>query len=577
MEASPFQLPARTPFRLFERFAEQLTGLSRLDAYYRAQPADLDTAEFLRYTLDVLGIDAHIASGSVGNLPEKGPLVIIANHPLGAADGVILAELILKVRPDLKILANRFLARIKELAPLFIDVDVFSPSGKTNLKATRAALNHLKQGGVLLLFPAGEVSSYDAEGTLTDCAWHRSVSRLIRKSQADVLPIFIQGQNSKPFYWAGKIHPRLRTVLLGRELLNKRAQHIRLAIGQPIPFRELSHMTTDQQTLDYLRLNTYLLAPGAPHHAPVLTNAEPIDPPTDPRLLQTELSLLDDECHLIRFKQFDVYCTDAPSIPHLLQEIGRIRETNFRQVNEGTGKSCDLDNYDANYQHLFVWDREENRLVGAYRLGLTDQILASSGVTGLYSNSLFHYDESLIHQFGHAIELGRSVIDAPYQRDLHALQLLWKGIATYVSRHPHYTHLFGPVSISSEYSPLARQLIISTLQEHHFDHDAAKLVRAKTPPGQHNRSLWRPDMLSALANTQLLSKLLIRLGQASVPILLKQYLNLNGKLISFNLDKDFNDALDGLIVVHLPQVPQRTLAKYMGKPEAAQYLHKHQP
>lgn len=577
MQTSPFRLPSVTPFRLLERAAERVTGLRTLDTYYQQLPRHLNTKSFLRHTLEKLGVQYQIASGHLSNIPATGPLVIVANHPLGAVEGVILAEMLLQVRPDVKILANQFLKRLPELAPLFISVDVFEGKNavSANIKALREGLQHLQNGGVLLVFPAGEVSTFDKQGQLNDKPWSRSVAKLIKRSNANALAMHINGHNSKPFYWAGMVHPYLRTAMLGREMLNKKQQVIDISIGELIDRKEIESLSCEQHIVDYLRLNTYLLAPRAEHQAPSLPHKTPVIAPILQDRLISDIHGLPTSAHLLNFKNFDVYCAKFEEIPNIVLEIGRIREANFRLVNEGTGKECDFDEFDHYYQHLFIWDNEAQRLVGAYRLGLTDHILQNKGVKGLYSRTLFQFDETLIHQFGHAIEMGRSVIDLPYQRSLTALLLLWKGIATYAYRNPQYTHLFGPVSISSEYSPTARELMVSTLEMHHFDQDSASLVKASNPLKKSKNSFWRADMLSSLADIQLLSKVLTRLGQKSIPVLLKQYLNLNGKLISFNVDKDFNDALDGLIVVDLRKVPQRTLAKYMGKEESAEYLEKH--
>ncbi|MDW1813302.1 lysophospholipid acyltransferase family protein, partial [Vibrio sp. Vb2362] len=258
----PFRLPRKTPFGIGENVAEWATGLNQLDKFYAQRPVNADTKTFLRFTLDILGIDYRIAHGSLDSVPKQGATVIVANHPLGCVEGVILAELLLMVRDDIQILANQYLKTVPELDQLFIGVDVFEGKDavKSNMKALRAANRHLANGGLLLVFPAGEVSQLvDAkQQRLEDKAWTRSVSSLIRKNKATTVPVFISGQNSKRFYMAGKIHPLLRTLMLGRELLNKHAQTINLSFGQAIKFKELNTLN-DDQVVNYLRLNTYLL------------------------------------------------------------------------------------------------------------------------------------------------------------------------------------------------------------------------------------------------------------------------------------------------------------------------------
>jgi putative hemolysin len=579
---SPFRLPRKTPFGLGESFAEWATGLSRLDKFYAQRPAGCNTQEFLRFTLDVLGIDYQVMRGSLNNVPSSGPTVVVANHPLGCVEGVILAELLLTIRSDIQILANQYLKTVPELDELFIGVDVFESQDakRSNMRALRSANKHLANGGLLLMFPAGEVSQLvdRKKGKLEDKEWSRSVSSLIRKNKAVTVPMFINGQNSRRFYMAGKIHPLLRTLMLGRELLNKNDDTISIAIGDEIKYKEVNKLD-DKKLVNYLRLNTYLLNNSVQPSATVQTmdNATAVADALPYESIQLDLDNLPEDAHLLTSNEFDVYCTRAQNIPSIMHEIGRLRELNFRQVGEGTGLALDLDDFDDKYYQLFVWDNENRRLVGAYRLGLVDEVTKDKGVSGLYSTTLFHYDQRFLDRMnsGRAIEMGRSVIAQEYQRSMSALLLLWKGIATYVHRHPKYTHLFGPVSISNDYSHEARQLLAETMTLHHYDVESAKCVKASNPL-QSKGSSWNTSLLTALGDLQLLSRVIARVDTGKgVPVLLRQYLGLKGKLVCFNVDPAFNDALDGLIVVDLRKVPQKTLGRYMGSDESKTYLSTH--
>lgn len=578
--STPFRLPRRTPFGIGENVAEWATGLNQLDKFYAQRPVNADTKTFLRFTLDILGIDYRIAHGSLDSVPKQGATVIVANHPLGCVEGVILAELLLMVRNDIQILANQYLKTVPELDQLFIGVDVFEGKDavKSNMKALRAANKHLASGGLLLVFPAGEVSQLvDAkQQRLEDKAWSRSVSSLIRKNKATTVPVFISGQNSKRFYMAGKIHPLLRTLMLGRELLNKQAQTIDLSFGQAIKFKELNTLN-DDQVVNYLRLNTYLLNRETQSVKPSSSSERlsPIAAGLPVGELLEELNNLPKESKLLTSGDFDVYCTKSQNIPSLLHEIGRLRELNFRQVGEGTGLAIDIDHFDHDYLHLFVWDRENQCLVGAYRLGLVDQLIEKRGVTGLYSRTLFNYDQRFIDQMGKSIEMGRSVIAQQYQKSMSALLLLWKGIATFVHQNPDYTHLFGPVSISNDYSDTARQLLAQSMTLHHYDSNCAEYVTPSNPLPEHHRD-WNTSMLTALGDLQLLSRVIARIDEGKgVPVLLRQYLSLNGKLVCFNVDPAFNNALDGLITVDLRDVQEKTLARYMGREQTHEYLTYH--
>ncbi|WP_394208879.1 lysophospholipid acyltransferase family protein [Enterovibrio calviensis] len=579
MNTSPFLLPRKTPFGVVEKTVESLTGLRTLDKYYRLRPEGIDTDHFLTYTLDVLGIDYQVVSQEVDHIPRSGSSVVVANHPLGGVEGVILAKVLREVRPDVKVLANYYLKRIPELSDLFIGVDVFEGESarRANMRALREAHQHVGDGGLLLVFPAGEVSTFDENGLLNDKAWSRSVAAIVRKHKASVVPIFIGGRNSRKFYRAGTIHPLLRTVLLGRELLNKRGKPIPLTIGEPIKWKECRAFENDDALVNYLRLNTYLLNQEKAVSAAASSDGEPIIDSVGTDVIEAEIKTLPDDAKLLSSSEFDVYCTTSEHIPCILKEIGRMREINFRAVGEGTGLSCDLDDYDNYYLHLFIWDREAQQMVGAYRLGQVQDIVKTHGIEGLYSRSLFQYDERFVDSMNVSLEMGRSVIDVKYQRSLSALLLLWKGIAEYVSRHSHITTLFGPVSISNDYPLTARRLLAESLSVHHYDDNMAQLVKPTTPLETSEPVPWHTSMLSALGDMQMLSRVISRMSSGlGVPVLLRQYLGLNGKLVCFNVDPAFNNALDGLIVVDLRNVQAKTLGRYMGKEQAEAYLESHQ-
>lgn len=583
LNTTPFQIPAPTQMRWLASAGERLLGLNQLDLYYRERQQDMSSQDFLRYTLNKLGIDYNIASGSKDNIPLEGPSIVVANHPFGAIEGVMLAELLLSHRSDVKVLANEYLHRIDEISELFIGVDVFESASSThsNIHGIKQAIKHLKSGGLLLVFPAGEVSSLQIKlAKITDKQWNRIIALLVRKTSASTTPIYIEGQNSRLFHMAGILHPRLRTLLLVREMLNKRQQKINLHIGQNIAYSELKDLSSDEAITYYLRMNTYLLASQVKNRAGASTTSNPVAMlnivlPIDNTLLQQDIDALTEQELMLKNQNLSVYCARAQQLPNILPEIGRLREITFRQVSEGTGLATDLDDYDKNYLHMFIWNSDTQEIVGSYRLGLVDQLTASSDIKSLYTRSLFHYDSSFITSLGSSIELGRSFIRIEYQRRITSLLLLWKGISTFVSRNPQYTTLFGPVSISSGYSDLSRSLMAGFLQLHHYDSKRAEMVRAHNPLKNSQGTFWSKNMLKNINDKQLISKLIYRMeGDKGLPVLLKQYLGLNGKLVSFNVDKNFSDSLDGMIIVDLLQVPEKSLAKYMGKEEASKYLNR---
>ncbi len=549
VEARPFLLPRKTPFGLLESFAERVCGLKKLDALYQQRPEGVDCNNFLSYTLQVLGIRHQIVKGSVDTVPESGPVIVVANHPLGGVEGVILASILREKRQDIKVLANHFLRRIPELRDLFIGVDVFETASamKANIRALRDAHEHLGNGGVLLVFPAGSVSELDENGDVSDKVWSHSVAKMAKRSGASVLPVYVGGKNSRAFYRARKVHPIISTAMLGRELLNKHGVTVPLSFGELIPNKEIKQFDNDGAVMNYLRLNTYLLGDDGNQEQPGFAEtAEPIADAVSPKVLAKELETLPPEATLCTSENMDVYCASAAEIPKMLKEIGRVREVSFRAVGEGTGLARDIDSYDSYYHHLFIWDRENRKLVGAYRLGVVSDILDKHGLDGLYSRSLFDYNETFLAELNRSVEVGRSVVAEDYQRSLSALLMLWKGIAAFVRQRPEHTHLFGPVSISNDYGPLVRQLMAETLSIHYYDDELADMVSPRTPLKDNARRFWHTDMLTALTDLQQLNRIVSKMADGKgLPVLLRQYLGLNGKLVCFNVDPDFNDALDG--------------------------------
>lgn len=294
-----------------------------------------------------------------------------------------------------------------------------------------------------------------------------------------------------------------------------------------------------------------------------------------------EIERLPAEQRLAQSGAQTVWQATAEQIPHVLREIGRLRELSFRAANEGTGKSLDLDRFDAHYLHLFIWNAKADEIVGAYRVGATDRIIERHGKQGLYSSTLFDSRMEFFSRLGPALELGRSFVRPEYQRSYSPLLLLWKGIGGFIARHPRYRMLFGPVSISRDYSDLSRRLIAGTLLEHSEAKDLALMVKPRHPAN------LKPVRVPGCGYTQGQAGLLdfkemcsviadVEFKQRDVPVLLRHYLNLGGQILGFNIDRSFNRVMDGLIVVDLTQTNRKTLQRYMGLEGAAAFLSYHE-
>jgi putative hemolysin len=307
------------------------------------------------------------------------------------------------------------------------------------------------------------------------------------------------------------------------------------------------------------------------------TDQAPVAAPVAASLLQAEIEALPAEQRLVESGHYQIQYAGAAQIPWCLQEIGRLREVTFRAVGEGTGKASDIDLFDAYYLHLFLWDRESRAIVGAYRMGLADEILTRYGERGLYTRSLFRYGPRLLQTLNPAIELGRSFVRGEYQRSFSPLLLLWRGISQFILRSPQYAVLFGPVSISNSYAPISRQLMVEYLRAHNSEAKLARHVRPRRPFRAARAKISNEVEVADLKDIEHLSRVIARIEHDSkgIPILLKQYLKLGGRLLGFSADDQFSDALDGLIMVDLRASEPRVLARYMGEAGAAAFFAHH--
>lgn len=588
------KLPVRT--RVGRKLtAPAATGLERLlafdhlnDLYARAAAGCTTGAvdEFLRRVLAELDVTCHLPAADLGRVPRTGPAVVVANHPFGALDGVLLAAALRTVRPDVKIMANFMLGRVEQMRDLFILVDPFGgqQSARRNVAPLREAMRWLDSGGLLAVFPAGEVAHWKpASRRVEEPAWSETVARIVRHAGAPVVPVYFEGRNSSLFHAAGLIHPRLRTAMMARELMNKSHRRITVRVGSPVPYRRLGEFATDGEMTEFLKQRTLMLRHRSePGEARLLAGpkgtTEPIVDAIDPAAMETEVAALPAEQILAASGENVVYHARAGQIPSVLREIGRLREVTFRATGEGTGKSIDLDPFDYDYVHLFLWDRKGRRVVGAYRLGATDQILPAKGRQGLYTSTLFDYREGMLERLTPGLELGRSFIRQEDQRGFTPLLLLWRGVCTYIARNPRYRMLFGPVSISNDYQSVSKQLMVRFLIAHHGDPRLAEMVRPRNPFEVRDIAGCEEEAVETiLKDTDDASSLVAELepDEKGMPVLIRQYLKLGAEYVAFNVDPAFGDCVDGLIVVDLAKADRKQLERYMGKDGMGSFLAHH--
>ncbi len=592
----------RTAFAAIRPMLEWAIGMPELNRLYteKVLPMEGEPSPGRRF-LEAFESGYLVGDDELARIPTSGPLVVVANHPFGGLDAMIIDDLVSRVRPDVRFVANSILASVPMVKDRVFAVDPFGGPGaaRRNAASIRKAMDWLRDGGALGVFPAGEVSSVRwGRWAATDIEWNPIIARMIKQTGASAIPVFFEGSNSRRFHAAGLVSPRLRTVLLPRELLRARRRRVRVAVGTPIPVDQLDRFATPEDLISFLRIRTFVLRSRLEREEPLLddrvrvsvrtvpTNARaqpvrmaPVStvPAHPPHRLASEILALPPEQIIVKRGDQRVVWAEFDQIPQVLDEIGRLREISFRAAGEGTGRSSDLDRYDQWYRHLIHWNEATNEVVGSYRLGHTDRILREHGIDGLYTRTLFHYDSALLHELGPSLEMGRSFIRPEYQRRAEPLMLLWKGIGRYVARIPQYRNLFGPVSISADYHATSTRLLTTFLATAERLSGLHELVRPRKPFRNAKPIDWDPASIAAMRSLDDVDDLVqeIERGERAVPVLVRQYLKLGGVFLGFNVDPEFSDVVDGLVLVDLLKMNRRLMRFYFSDEGAARFVAHH--
>lgn len=547
------------------RLAERALGLDGIEAMARAVEDGDPEVPLMRRVMDVTKLRIKTTPEELARIPATGPAVLCANHPFGGADSTALLALTVERRPDVKFLANGIMGRFPFLKPHCIFVDPFGGAATRNAAAIREALAWLRDGHVLGTFPAGEVSArHWGRWRPADPPWSTIPARLALATGAKVVPVWFEGTNSEMFHALGLVHPLLRTALLPNEFIARCGTDIEIRIGRPISTRDSK---LDQEALTRLaRGRCELMRREAPAERSVAEQVPIGAPFATADELAAEFAALPPDSILCTEADYDVFAVRAAAIPKAMQEIGRLREIAFRAVGEGSGKACDVDRFDETYLQLIVWNRVKREIVGGYRAGIVSEVTRDAGIDGLYTSTLFEYSPRILAELGDAIELGRSFVSPEYQRQVLPLSLLWKGIGIFMFRGGH-RRMFGPVSISNDYTSMSKELIMEFLERHRLATPFSKLVTPRNPPERRGVEAWT-DRETAEATSDLLQveRIIdeIERGERAVPVLLRQYLRLNAKLLAFNVDHDFGDVVDALMLVDIAQVDERILRYYLG-------------
>lgn len=538
---------------------------------------DKTDLDFLNGVLDDCNIEFQIPEEDLKRIPKDGAFITVSNHPLGGIDGVLLLKLLIEKRADYKIIANFLLHRIAPLKPYIMPVNPFETRKdiKSSVAGIKNALSHLNEGKPLGIFPAGEVSTYKDGKLKVDKPWEDGAVRLIKKAQVPIIPIYFHAKNSRFFYFLSKISDTLRTAKLPSEVISQEGKVIKVRIGKPISVADQNKYEDLLSFSQFVRKKTYMLAnPFQKANKLLSTEAIKIKKPVkkivaakNKELYVTEINKLRKASgKLLESKSYEVFFANAKDIPNLLYEIGRLREITFRGVGEGTNKALDLDKYDKYYYHLILWDNEERRLVGAYRMGLGKEIYKNFGINGFYIQTLFRIEPELHQMMQNTIEMGRAFIIDEYQQKPMPLFLLWKGIVHVTLRYPEYKYLMGGVSISNQFSDFSKSLMIEFMKSHYYDPYIAQYIYPKKEYKVKLKDGDKDFVFDATkADLQKFDKIIdeIEPGALRIPVLIKKYVKQNARLVAFNVDPKFNNAVDGLMYIKVSDIPESTVKPVM--------------
>lgn len=523
--------------------------------------AHLDTKHFIMELFDELNFSFLISDKDLQKIPSEGKVICVANHPVGSLDSLVLLKAFLDVRNDVKIIANDVIAHLDFLNDFLLPIDLYKKSlQRDNISSINKAFEDEK---AVIVFPAAEVSRLKWY-RVKDSKWRNGAIHYAQKFKSPVLPVYIDAKNSPFFYFVSLLSKKLSMLLLVHELFNKKSKTIRIIIGDLIPAKTFSsqNLNINYQT-KLLKKHVYQLKRKK---ANIYKTEKSLIRPIDKKLLKHEVDNLSSIGSTKDGKK--IFVTTKYKSPNILSEIARLRELTFRKVGEGTGKMLDLDKYDGYYSHLVVWDECKLEIVGSYRIGLGEELLNKYGLNGFYTSTLFNFNELFIKKYlPNSIELGRSFIQEKYW-NTQALDYLWQGIGRFLAKNPNIEYMFGGVSLSSNYPPHAAGQIIFYFQK--WFSLSKEFASAKKKYFFNSKQIEEYSMifsgLTAKEDLKILKKMLSLYGY-SIPVLYKHYADLceegGVNFLDFGIDPDFNNCIDGLILVDVSKIKEDKKKRYL--------------
>lgn len=563
-----------------------LTKLTEVNSLYQ-RFGDRSGVDFIDAVFEELGVEFNYFEDELKRIPKEGPFITVSNHPLGGIDGLVLIKLISMVRPDFKVMANFLLKKVMPIENFFLAVNPFESRKEAfnSSAGLKEAMAHLRNGGGLGMFPAGEVSTYKfGERKVIDREWQDGAIKLIEKMGVPVVPIYFKAKNSTLFYILSSLSSTLQTAKLPSELLKQRNKQILVRIGKPVDKAEMEACANSKETSELLRERTYRLSsaledPSRLERLRKVVSRPPKAPaqiisPTPQQGIWDEIELLRGKgARMTEFRTYEVFCAEAKDIPNILREIGRLREITFRAVGEGTNEETDLDDYDQVYMHLFLWDNQAQRIAGAYRLGMGADIYEQTGIRGFYVHSLFKIEEEANPIFAKSLEMGRAFIIQEYQQKPMPLFLLWKGIIHVVLRNPDKVrYLTGCVSISNQFSSFSKAMMIAYIQHHFFDKKLGNYIHPRKEfrvrlSDEDERYIQNSSGEDLNKFDRFIEE--VEPGNMRFPVLFKKYIKQNARIVCFNVDPKFNNSIDGFMYIDINDLPEQTIQPVLEELEEA--------
>jgi putative hemolysin len=546
--------------KLYLALISRLLHLKEINSFL-SKYGDTEGIEFIDNIFEHLNFSFSISNKDLKRIPSEGRLICVANHPIGSLDGLALLKLISEIREDVKVIANDVLYEIENLRDYFLPFNLESKRiQRENIKNIDSVLEN---EGAIIIFPAAEVSRLKFYH-ITDSKWHKGAVHFTKKNNAPILPIYISAKNSILFYAVSTVHKYFSRFLLVHELFNKRNKTILVKVGDPIPAKAFTSDILEERVQTRL-LQKHVCRIGKDKTG-VFKSERNIIHPVSRKLIKREL--LNSEMIGETFDGKKIFLCEYFASPNTMNEIARLREITFRKVGEGTGAKMDMDKFDKSYKHIIVWDENDLEIVGSYRLGLGKELKEEAGAEGFYTSTLFKFSAAFIEKYmDTSLELGRSFIQKKYWKS-NALHYLWQGIGAFLYKHPEIKHMFGPVSLSKNYSQMARELIIFYYKKWYGRFGEELKPNKEFKISEKSAAACEAEFngTSAQEDYRILKSLLKPLG-FTIPPLYKQYTELcekdGVKFLGFGIDDAFGMCIDGFILVDVNKITEEKRARYI--------------